>query len=442
MATFRVVDQPHGSTSIGAELQSAFTDPSWTSFRGAVAFAKTSGVRHIAAPLHEFAGRATTSTRLSIGISSRGTSLEGAQDLWRLLDKRGCLYIYHEGTGLPASFHPKVFLFENEDRALVISGSNNLTEGGLFFNHEFSTIVDLKPASDPSDASYLAALKAVLDRWQNVGPTCVEVNPRVLKLLYDRGDLPSEESMTIARRTQDAVRATTGGTSAQAGSPFGSSDVTKAPAPSAYPPGLPKPPIVPVSAVRPSIVQVSSNFVSGGAIGSNGSGLNTPGNATQLLGFPPSKKLYMEVRPHQNGEFFLSYRAIVEDPPFFGYPFTGWGTPKTSTAKPYPMATPDPVVDIVIFDTAGEKLHEKLAHPLNLVDYELKHEIRATLPDGLHRHVPAMSVLIMTKDPNPWTDYRLEFHPPGSSGSAEANRYLTSSLPSGGAPVARRYGWA
>lgn len=150
----------------------------------------------------------------------------------------------------------------------------------------------------------------------------------------------------------------------------------------------------------------------------------------------------MEVRPHDNGEVFLSYRAIADDPNFFGHPFSGWTTPRAKGAKPYPMATPDPVVDIVVYDVAGKVVQEKRSHPLNVVDYERKREIRITMPDRLQDSIPAMSVLIMTKDPTSALDYLLEFHPPGSARASSLAPKLKATLPSGGAGIGRKYGWS
>lgn len=148
----------------------------------------------------------------------------------------------------------------------------------------------------------------------------------------------------------------------------------------------------------------------------------------------------MEVRPHHNGEVFLSYRAIRDDQAFFGHPFTGWSTP-TSNAAPYHAATPDPVVEIIVHDTSGVVTHHKPVHGLNVVDYERKREIRITLPDRLQDHIPPLSLLVMTRNPPPTLDYRLEFFAPGAPQIATYAPLLVNKLPTGGSGAARRYGW-
>ena len=385
MTKLRAIAQPHGAGSVGREIQTALLDARWNTFRCAVAFAKASGVRHIAAPLHEFAKRNGNTTRMSIGISSQGTSLEGLQDLWRLLNGYGDLYVFHEGTGMQSSFHPKAFLFRNASEALVIVGSNNLTEGGLFTNHEISTVAELTLTAGSPDFTYLAQIEAALDAWQTPSDTCMPVDPPLLTSLYQQGDLPSEAALGVIRKqTRAALRK--GSTTAAAAVPavkFGGSGVPKAPPPSAFPSGIQAGP------VKPTV---------------------------------PA--------------------PVTEDPGFFGHPFSGWTTPRAQGAKPYPMATPDPLVDIIVYDASGNVIQAKHSHLLNMVDYELKHEIRITMPDRLQDLIPQMSILIMAKDPTLDLDYLLEFHPPSSAKADALSPGLTETLPSGGANAGRRYGWS
>ena len=105
------------------------------------------------------------------------------------------------------------------------------------------------------------------------------------------------------------------------------------------------------------------------------------------------------------------------------------------------MRVPDPVVNIRVYDANGNLSKQRLHHSLNMVDYERNHEIRITLPEGTH-DIPARSLLIMTRNPEPGIEYELTFHPPGSAALAAADGYLTSKMPSGGAPQPRRYGWS
>lgn len=44
-------------------------------------------------------------------------------------------------------FHPKLFIFKNNDRGIIISGSANITKGGLTTNQEVSLVSNTKPSS-------------------------------------------------------------------------------------------------------------------------------------------------------------------------------------------------------------------------------------------------------------------------------------------------------
>lgn len=240
MATHRVIAQPAGGTA-GAELVTNLRDPAWDTFRCAVAFAKAPGVRHVAPDLRAFVlagGQAT----VSIGISRGGTSLEGLGDLWRILDGHGQLYVFHEGR--PGSiFHPKLYLFRNPTHARVVVGSSNLTQGGLYRNHEIVTVDDLD-LSDPDDVALLAPFEDALDLWQTVSPACLTVTPSLMAALHRQGDLPREGEPRHLRRTSAFRRAT--GTSGSPSVTFGDAGAyDPAPEPGPFPAGLPDPPVVP-----------------------------------------------------------------------------------------------------------------------------------------------------------------------------------------------------
>jgi hypothetical protein len=153
--------------------------------------------------------------------------------------------------------------------------------------------------------------------------------------------------------------------------------------------------------------------------------------------------LYIEVIPHHNGEVFLSKLAINDDPAFFGHPFTGRTVPKRRGNPAYPMRTPDPTVDIVVYDDTDAVLHRAPAHSLNMVEYERKGEIRITVPDRMQDLIPEMALLVMAiADPASGLDYTLDFYPPGSPSYGTYSAGLAVSMPTGGRPgPGRRYGW-
>jgi HKD family nuclease len=448
MAKLEVIAQQHGSLLAGDRLLAALRDPKWTIFRAAVAFAKHSGVRHIASDLRQFATKPGNMVSISIGISSQGTSLEGLQDLWQILSGTGNLYVFHEGQA-HSSFHPKLYLFQNKNESLVIAGSTNLTEGGLFVNHEFSFEVNLYHASSDTDRQVLQEIEFELNLWQTPGLSCMVVDPALLIALHGQGDLPSEATIRVAQRaTQFALNQSMPKGSIRSVN-FGSTHTNRPPIPLPFPTGLPQPCVVStviptpilnlVPAVAPPIPPSQSPPTLVGPPGSPTTvAISGPGS---LAATTIPTQFLIEVRPHHNGEVFLSYSAVKQHPAFFQYPFTGLSTPRSASNAPYPMMHPDPIVEIIVYDIGGNMIWKKSGHSLNVIDYHLKREIRITVPNGVQIHIPVMSLLIMTKSPDPVHDYRLEFWPPGSPGAIANIPRLINLLPTGGAPKARRYGW-
>ena len=106
------------------------------------------------------------------------------------------------------------------------------------------------------------------------------------------------------------------------------------------------------------------------------------------------------------------------------------------------MATPDPQVEIVVYDASGRPIVRQ-DHSLNVVFYESKSEIRITIPPEPLARIPQLSLLVMTRNPTAAYDYRLEFYPPACNTSAvrQYRANLAQTLPSGGAATARHYGW-
>ena len=302
---------------------------------------------------------------------------------------------------------------------MMLSGSANLTAGGMFRNHELGVAFEFQSPQHPA----LAQVRAALDSWQTPSAFCQLVTPALIRTLHVRGDLPSEATQRVARRA--ARTAAAGSLSAtRIPSPFGASARILAPSPGVLPKGLPEPPIAP-SASETSVSAVTS-----------AESVVLP---TVDLAFPP-KSLVMEVVPHHNGEVFLSKSAINDDPVFFGYPFNGWSVPKRAGNSPYPNLDPAPIVEIVIYDSKGAVLKHKNQHPLYVVEYERKSEIRMTIPERLHDYIPPGSIMVMTKDPVASLDYRLSFYPPGGA-PANVASHLVKQLPSGGSALHRHYGW-
>ena len=128
-----------------------------------------------------------------MGIDLYGTSREGLLDLLNSTPG-GQVWIYHNNA--PAvTFHPKVYLFKNDERADVIVGSGNLTRGGLFTNHEASLATSLHLA-ETQDADFLQSVEDVLDSWSQAQEgLCYLLTPEFLEQPEEAGLVRPEAQM-------------------------------------------------------------------------------------------------------------------------------------------------------------------------------------------------------------------------------------------------------
>jgi len=179
LAQITVLAQPTGKVRLGEYLKQQLEEGGWEEFRCAVAFVKRSGVQHISEGLRDFSR--TGKITIAVGVDCRGTSFEGLRDLLECLEGRGDIFVFHnEGNYV---FHPKVYVFKCKDKALVVVGSGNLTQGGLFTNYEAALSVSLN-LNHESSRELLAHVDRMLDEWTREGtPTCVKLTKKSLEEL-------------------------------------------------------------------------------------------------------------------------------------------------------------------------------------------------------------------------------------------------------------------
>ena len=127
------------NTSVGKELIELFQSNRYSSFICLVAFASFGGVSALTEKISEAKAKGVD-IKIILGVDQKGTSKEALEEVlsWGVDSK-----IYH--TKDFNIFHPKVYLFENEDIFTLIVGSNNLTVPGLVHNVECSLMIkDIK----------------------------------------------------------------------------------------------------------------------------------------------------------------------------------------------------------------------------------------------------------------------------------------------------------
>jgi hypothetical protein len=122
-----------------------------------------------------------------------------------------------------------VYFFKGENKADLLIGSGNLTEGGLYTNYEaaLSTSLDL---TNETDQILLQQAEEILDRWSRSAPgTAVQLTHEVLDRLVASGDVPTEAETRKAIAAASKARQGEGGETDEAPSLFARVPIPKAP---------------------------------------------------------------------------------------------------------------------------------------------------------------------------------------------------------------------
>jgi HKD family nuclease len=101
-----------------------------------VAYVKTSGINFILPELEHINEKLTIFAGMRNGITS-------IQSVFSLLDLKANVYLVDTGT-VNIVYHPKIYIFEYKDCYRIITGSANLTSGGLNSNIEISSILEIE----------------------------------------------------------------------------------------------------------------------------------------------------------------------------------------------------------------------------------------------------------------------------------------------------------
>jgi len=147
----------------------------------------------------------------------------------------------------------------------------------------------------------------------------------------------------------------------------------------------------------------------------------------------------IQIKPHHNGEIFLSVTAALQNPEFFGWPFGGLTVPKKAGNPAYPQLTPDPIVSVTVYGAALAQLLILPAYALNTVYYSTKSEIRITAAP-LVGIVPEYSIMVMRNSETPAIDYDIVIHTPDSPEFADWLAACNQTMPGGG-QTPRKFGW-
>jgi len=122
-----------------------------------------------------------------VGIDLQNTTREGLQALLELEEHGHCeTYVYHNEA--QSVFHPKVYLFRNEEEARLIVGSNNITEAGLYVNVEAGLQTDA-----PVDSPIIVQVLDALESWNDTASRLAfRLDAALLQRLVNEGYVPDE----------------------------------------------------------------------------------------------------------------------------------------------------------------------------------------------------------------------------------------------------------
>ncbi len=177
-------------------------EPYWDSLDIAVAWVRASGMAYLSDRLANFL-RNGGHVSVIVGIDIQNTTREGLQALLDLEAHGHCeTFVYHnEASGV---FHPKLYLFRNDEEARLIVGSNNITQSGLYVNVEAGLQIDTTV-----DASVVGQALDALSSWKDTtSRLAVRLDPAFLAQLvsdeYVIDEARALANMRAARGTRAA----------------------------------------------------------------------------------------------------------------------------------------------------------------------------------------------------------------------------------------------
>ena len=395
----RPIDQPLGVHRLLDHLKAALQDDRFSDFRLIVAYARSGPLYRLQSLLEEWRKEGKTSAAI-LGVDQQGTSKDALELALRHFDR---VYVTREAG---VTFHPKMYLFTGDRCVRAFIGSGNLTVGGTEKNFEAAVRLSLNLPEDTAE------LSCIESSWSDLLPTAC---PATILL-----DHPALERLAAGNVVieEKAMRAGAGdGDWASVGPRLRS-----------------RLPVKPESPLPEKVLIKTRRARAKRPVGPRShQALPAAARSVSVRGH------VIQIKPHQNGEIFLSITAVLQNPDFFGWPFTGRTTPKKTGNPSYPQRDPDPVVNATVFGEKPDPVMTLSRYRLNTVYYEKRKEIRITA-SPLVEIVPDYSIMIMEQSSAPEISYEITIHTPDSPDHARWVEACNQRMPSGGKEP-RRYGW-
>ena len=191
------------SVRFGTNLINLLQARTWTSLDIAVAWVRASGIAHLEPALADFL-KAGNAVSITVGVDLDNTTMEGLASLLAL-QQHGpmSVFVHHNEAG--TIFHPKLYLFQNDTRAKLIVGSNNITQAGLYQNTEAGLELDA-----PVNDEIVIAAKDALASWRDTTLNLArQLDTAFLNDLVSNGYVHDEATLkaqSAARRAASAPK--------------------------------------------------------------------------------------------------------------------------------------------------------------------------------------------------------------------------------------------
>ena len=157
-----LITQPFDE-QFGTILEENLASDKYKHFVIVSAFARNSGVLRTKEILQDFRNRGGKIDAF-IGVDLNSTSYEAVANIFSLVDS---LYIVHDKNPR-ITFHPKIYYLSNlQNSEWIAVGSNNLTGGGLWINHETALIVSKDSPTDTGTLKVFNKYKKLIKCYQD-----------------------------------------------------------------------------------------------------------------------------------------------------------------------------------------------------------------------------------------------------------------------------------
>lgn len=414
---------PDGTRRLGNILRSEL-GRGWSRLQFASAYVKMSGLDHLHDLFEAFASSPGRVVRASVGIDQHGTSYEALAALLEIFAPHNHeLFVCHnprsKAWSSSPTFHPKAWLFDDGINAVWLAGSGNLTQGGLYTNHEIGTVHTLTLA-ERRDRRLFDDAQASLDRWADPGRGDVRIlSSTLLNDLYNANLVLSEDEIRRAARVASRSRVLAGkhrGPTSVGAAIFQGEEFDSPPAPE----GGRRPRVqAPAEAADPP---------------------TKTGIAPSPV-LPQHRSFYIHLAKANKTELYLAQAPLREDPAFFGLPFTGRTQPRRRGNPPQPQADPWPICDVTVIDGTGVKAQVR-DQPTKMWQYmegdSANQDVRIYITAELQRAIADGSICVIQRDPRGGVDYAIIMVAPDHPDFAKYDAQCVTRLPNS----QRRYGWS